>query len=149
MRWAAALVLVLATAANAADGEIYTWKDKEGRINYADNPPPAPNTPRVMNAPGATPMGASQPGKTVADEDLEFRKRRAEAAETQAKADKTKAETDDRQKNCDRARSNLNALESGQRLVRYKDNGEREFLDDAARDAEAERMRKLLADNCK
>jgi hypothetical protein len=162
MRLGAALLLVLAAGANAADGEIYTWKDKDGRTHYADNPPSG-NTPartlsgRSTDKPasaaasgGDTPAAvAPRSAPSAAEQELEFRKRRAESAENQAKAEKAKAEAEEKRRNCERARNQLAALESGQRVARFNDKGEREFLDDAQRAQEVEAARKSAETWCK
>ncbi|MCK7502053.1 MAG: DUF4124 domain-containing protein [Comamonadaceae bacterium] len=68
MRLGAALLLA-ALAAAASAGEIYHWKDKEGRANYADTPPPG-NTPartlsgRTAEIPAAAAAG-KRPGRQV------------------------------------------------------------------------------------
>jgi hypothetical protein len=160
MRWGAALLLVLATGAVADEGEIYTWKDKDGRINYADNPPTGNTPARTLSgrnaekeppAPAATETAAEAPKAqpSAAEQELEFRKRRGEAADNQAKAEKAKAESDERRRNCERARNQLAALESGQRVVRSNEKGDREYLDDAQRAQEIETTRKAAESWCK
>jgi hypothetical protein len=156
MRRSAVLLLVLlAGAAGAA--EIYTWKDRDGRVNYADNPPSGSTPARTLSGRDTEPatVPASQPAagesspKSVADQDLEFRKRQAEAAEQKAKAAKEAAATEEKQKNCERASNQLKALESGQRVAQFNAKGEREFLDDEQR-AQAITNAKKVADSwCK
>ena len=51
--------------------------------------------------------------------------------------------------NCRAARAHLAALDSGQRIARYKDNGEREILDDQQRAAETRRARDVIASECR
>ena len=156
MRLAVVLLLALG-AASAAAGEIYTWKDSEGRVNYSDTPPPG-NTPartlsgRITETPPAPLADKAQTEKrtpTAAEQELDFRKRRAEASEHQAKAEKAAAEADERRKNCEQARNQVAALESGQRVARYNEKGEREFLDDAQRAEEIDRARKAADSWCK
>lgn len=160
MRWGAALLLALAASAAAGEGEIYTWKDKDGRINYADNPPPGNTPARTLSGRNAekapapsvtsdTPAAAPRTQPSAAEQELEFRKRRAEAADNQAKADKVKAEAEERRRNCERARNQLAALESGQRMARVNEKGEREFLDDTQRAQEIESARKSADSWCK
>lgn len=156
MRLGAAVLLALAAAAATA-GDIYTWKDKDGRVTYSDNPPPGNIPARTLGgrnaeaAPGPPEnvQGDKARAPTAADQELEFRKRRAEASEQQVKADKAAAEAEDKRKNCERARNQLTALESGQRVARYNDKGEREFLDDAQRAQEIESARKAVDSWCK
>lgn len=91
---------------------------------------------------------ASKP-KTLAEKELEFRQRRAAEAEAQAKAEKEKADAAQRERACENARSNLAALNSGQRIGRYGSDGQRVILDDAARAEEEARVRKQVDDFCK
>lgn len=155
MRRTAGLFLFL-LAATAGAAEIYTWKDREGRVNYADNPPTGSTKARTLSGRDTepTPVPAAQPAagesaqKSVADQDLEFRKRQAEAAEQKAKADKEAAAAEEKQKNCERARNQLKALESGQRVAQFNAKGEREFLDDAQRAAAIANAKKVADSWC-
>ena len=54
-----------------------------------------------------------------------------------------------RRQNCDRARSHLAALDSGQRIARVNDKGEREILDDRQRAAEVQRAREVMSSDCR
>lgn len=151
-RLAALIAILLAGTAGATD--IYIWKDREGRTNYADNPPHGDTPIRTIGSRGGVqpPAEAAKPDKaapTAADQELEFRKRRGEAADKQAAADKSAAEAAEKRRNCERARNQLAALESGQRVARYNASGEREFLDDAQRTEEIAATRKAVDSWCK
>ncbi len=165
-----ALTLTLAAGLGHAQA-IWKWKDKDGRIQISDRAPPndVPARDILSQPPGAsskagsaTPAAAGDVGKPAAapaapaasgvDSALE-KKRKQDAADKASQqaaaqaADKarvaaTKAE------NCSRARGHMAALESGQRMSRMNANGEREFLDDAARAAESARTRQLMDSNC-
>ena len=54
-----------------------------------------------------------------------------------------------RGENCQRARQQLATVETGQRLVRYNERGERIVLDDAARADEAQAARRAMAQDCR
>ena len=170
MQKTAALFLVLAATAAMA-GEIYMWKDSSGRVHYSDTPPPGQSNARAVRsspdpapkpapAPAAgqaAPTGTAAPAgqaaapkqKSIAEQELEFRQRRAAADEARAKAEKEQAAAEEKRRSCDSARNQLAALESGQRIARFNEKGEREFLEDTQRAAEVERMRKVVADACK
>lgn len=157
MRLGAGLLLAV-LAATAYAGEIYNWKDSNGRANYADTPPPGntpirtlsgrtveiPMPPQLENTKGAKPIASP-----AAEETLELRKRQAQAADKQAQNEKAAADTAEKRANCDRARNYLTALESGQRVARFNDKGEREFLDDSQRAQEIESTRKSVDSWCK
>ncbi|TAH52939.1 MAG: DUF4124 domain-containing protein [Betaproteobacteria bacterium] len=161
LRSAAALLAFLTTLPAAA--QIYNWKEKDGSTVYSDLPPPSgevkvlqpgrippPPAPASGAAPaaGSTSSDAARP-RSVADRDLEFRQRRAAAAEAQARAEKDSAAAADRERYCAQARNQLNVLQSGQRIARPNAAGEREFLDDAARAEEIDRLQQQIAErNC-
>ncbi len=51
--------------------------------------------------------------------------------------------------NCEKARANQALMESGVRVSITNAKGEREILDDAARAAEAKKIRTVIEANCK
>jgi len=163
MRHASLLVLALIVAVPAA-AQVYQWRDAEGRLHYSDVPPPqgeaitvrparkatAPAEPAgTPAAEGAKPAAEAAKPKTLADKELEFRQRRAAAAEAQAKAEQERALAAERQRACEQARNQLAALKTGQRMVRYTSTGEREFIDGAGRAAEIEQTQKYADSVCK
>jgi hypothetical protein len=54
-----------------------------------------------------------------------------------------------RAENCQRARTQVATLESGQRMARVNAKGEREVLDDKARAEELAQARDAAASNCR
>jgi type IV secretory pathway VirB10-like protein len=163
-----ALVLASLTllAALPADAQ-WKWRDKDGRITVSDRPPPRevpekdilgrPNTAaqRAQAAAAAAPAAgtaiAAQASAPVTALEREVQARRRAAEED--KAAKMKAEEERnaarRAENCRNARNHLAALDSGQRIARMNDKGEREVLDDAARAQEAQRAREVIASDCR
>lgn len=158
---AAALMLVSALPAQAQ----WMWRDASGRITVSDLPPPRetpdkdilrrPEAPRRSTAaPAATPASeaASRPTATAAapaDPALEARKRAAEQeqqARQRAEEQKVAAQKAD---NCKRAREQLRLLDSGTRLARVNEKGERVVMDDAARADELRRAREVVAADCR
>jgi hypothetical protein len=146
-------------SAQPADAQ-WRWRDASGRVTVSDVPPPRdipekdilqrPGGARPAATAAAVPAASAAPSpKPAVDKELEARKK---AADQQQQA-KAKAEEQRlaavRAENCSRARSHLANLESGQRLARVNDKGEREFLDEAARDAEARRAREIIASDCR
>ena len=155
-------VLLLGAASGPLQAQ-WKWKDANGRITISDLPPPRGTADRDILqrhdlkrvvAPSAetAASAASAPAKPAAapvDKDLEARKRAAEqdkVAKAQAEDDKLAAQ---RAENCKRARAHLAALDSGQRIARYNDKGEREILDDAGRAAESRRARDVITSDCR
>jgi hypothetical protein len=157
-----ALVLASLTllAALPADAQ-WKWRDKDGRITVSDRPPPRevpekdilskPNLPARAATPAAatTPAAAASAPPTALEREVQARKRAAE----EEKAAKARAEEERnatrRAENCRQARNQLTALESGQRIARTNDKGEREVLDDQGRAQETQRAREVIAADCR
>ena len=163
-----ALILGLAVALSA-NAEIYQWKDKDGKMYYSDRPPP--NQPGIQQkqAPKQVQQPASEPAqdededeadgaepkkaatvapvqkKSLAEQrDEESRKRRA-AAEAREKEEKAAARAT---QNCERARTQYAALNSGQRIARLSETGERKFLNDEEKAAEIAHTKELMDAFC-
>lgn len=156
----AAIACVLSFAASAQ----WQWIDKDGHKVFSDRAPPLDvpdknilkqpgSRAKSTDIPAATGTDTSQtaaPGKPNAlEKALEERKKQAAEAE----AAKTRA-TDERvsqmqAENCNRARQGKASLDSGQRMVRTNAQGEREFLDDAGREQEAQRLQTIINSDCK
>jgi hypothetical protein len=160
MTGAVAALALLALPAQAQ----WKWRDPAGHVQYSDLPPPS-GTPdkdilarpaaqrRIAAAalPASAASGAASnplaPRRT--DPELEAKLKKADAD----KAAKAKADAEHdaaaRADNRTRAKSQLQTLESGVRLARTNDKGEREILDDAQRAAEMKRSRDVMASDCK
>ncbi|GHU03492.1 hypothetical protein FACS1894158_02040 [Betaproteobacteria bacterium] len=141
----AALCLALPLSA-----QIYQWKDASGKTTMSDKPPPgqvpAPKIP-VQQQPSPTQTASGQP--SWAERDLEFRKRQKEAAENAEKAEKAAAAAAQKEESCQRARRQLQALETGELITVRDDKGERRSMDDAQREQEKVKMRSFLEAQCK
>jgi hypothetical protein len=143
------VVLLFCISLPALAQSIYSWKDASGRVHYSDTPPDdgSASTVRNNSAPPAARPARAAP--SVAEQELALRKRLAETSEADDKARKDRARDDERQRSCNSAKAQLAGLESGQRMAHFKDDGEKEFLDDDQRSAEIERTRGVVATSCK
>jgi hypothetical protein len=162
-RLALAAVLVCAPLFALAQ---WQYLDKDGRKVFSDQAPP-PDVPasRILKQPGgragaapeATPAAApaatatakAAPGRDAGlDKALEAKRKQADAAT----AEKKKAEEERiaalKADNCRRARDGKNALESGIRMARVNDKGEREILDDNQRAAEGRQLQAVIDRDC-
>lgn len=166
----AALCAALVTAAPSAAWAQWKWKDRNGQVHISDLPPPRdipdkdvmqrPNesTRRAAAAAAAQASAAQAPvaGASAAaapkprlDPELEARRTRQEQeqkAKDKATEDKATAQ---RAENCQRARQQLATLDSGIRIARLNDKGEREVMDDKARAEESQRTRQIIASECR
>lgn len=160
--WIAAIGLVAVLPAQAQ----WKWKDAKGQVHASDLPPPReipekdvlqrPTEVKRTPANAASAPTALQPSapaqaaaKPRVDPEIEARRVRAEQ-EQQAKA---KAAEDrnaaTRAENCARAKQQLATIDSGMRMARLNDKGEREVLDDKARAEEAQRARQIIQSECR
>ena len=157
-----ALLLLAATAGAQAQ---WKWRDKDGRVTVSDRAPPndvpekdilsKPATARRAllppNAPAsAASAAASAPaGKTALEREVETRRKAQEQeAATKAKAEEARNAAV-KAENCNRARNQLATLESGQRVARLNDKGEREVLDDKGRAEETRQLREQMGSDCR
>ena len=156
---AAILGALLAVPAQAQ----WKWRDKNGQTQYSDLPPPAGiaesdilQRPTVAQRAAPVAAGAASGAASGAalapkgnDPELEAKRRKAE----QEAAAKKKAEDEKlaiaKADNCLRAKAQIRTLDSGVRIARTNEKGEREFMDDAARAAEAKRTQDIIASDCK
>ncbi|WP_041646597.1 DUF4124 domain-containing protein [Aromatoleum aromaticum] len=159
------LFVITLLVALPAGADIYQWRDAQGRVHYSDTPPAGENATTLRQA--VAPAAGEQPGKdaatgtaaggsteaakpkTLAERDLAFRQRRAEAAEAAAKAEQERQQSAERQRDCEQARNQLVALQSGQRLARFNRDGEREVLGDEGRADEIARTQKFVESACR
>lgn len=122
-----------------AQADLYKWKDKTGRVNYTDTPPPAYVKVDNIKAKAAVTNSSTavksldKDGKEIikeADNKLDQdAAKRQQGAEEQKKVDAKKAEEQKaKELNCLTARQNLASLTNGGRIYKTKDNGEREYM---------------------
>ncbi len=158
VRYLALIVgLIVGTAVLAQ----YQWIDRDGRRVFSDTPPPAdlpqknllsqPRAPQAAaqrKVPEAAASAASAPvaaAQADAKPDRHKPTQVSDASKTkaqQAAADATRAD------NCRRALGAKAALDSGQRLARINERGEREFIDDTERAAEQRRLQEIIRSEC-
>lgn len=103
-------------------------------------------SPDGNGTPSADPTKPKEPGK---DPILEARKQKAEQEKAeQRKAEEARQAAANREQ-CTRARNQLLGVENGLRVARVNAQGEREFVDDAGRAAEVQRLRSAVSSLCK
>jgi Domain of unknown function (DUF4124) len=157
---ASLLGMTLALPASAQ----WKWRDKKGQTQYSDLPPPAgvaeqdilqrPNSPAVLQrtTPATAPASAASAAPALVpkstEPELEAKRKKVE----QEAAEKKKAEEAKyaaaKAENCVRAKAQMRTLDSGIRVARINEKGEREFLGDAARAVDTQRVREAIASEC-
>lgn len=168
------LILALAGASFAVTAFAqWQWIDKDGRKVFSDRSPPADIKEKdILKRPGSstriataiapaagtaapTATAASAAGKAGApqlsgkDAQLEARKKQAEDEQAAKKKAEEEKVAKAKAENCDRAKRGLLTFESGVRVSITNAKGEREFMDDNARAAEAKRLRDITAADCR
>ena len=94
------------------------------------------------------PGPAANAAPTLAERELAFRKRRLDAAQAESKSAEQRARAERAARACDDSRSARRALESGMRVARVAESGEREFLGEAERAARLAALRRDIAEQC-
>ncbi|HJW27012.1 MAG TPA: DUF4124 domain-containing protein [Rhodocyclaceae bacterium] len=148
MKTACTLILCLVASLqfSPASAQVYQWKDSSGRTVISDSPPPsgAKGSRTISTAPAA----GSAP-KAAAEKDMDFRKRRQDARQKAEDDAKEQTATAERKENCEQAKIELSTLESGERLMVRDEKGDKRFMEDAQRQQEMERTRRIIAESCK
>jgi len=164
--WRSALLAVATTLVCTGAAAQWQWVDGSGRKVFSDTPPPpgipeknivkragaAGTKPAVTatTAPSASPAAApaATPQISGRDEQLEAKKKQAEAQEQAQKKTEADKLAKARQDNCERAKRGKTTLESGVRMATTNTKGEREIMDDAARGAEVKRINEIIQSSC-
>lgn len=161
----AACLLALAAAGAHAQG-VWKWRDASGQLHIGDTAPP-PGTPAkdILGAPpggvlpppaALVPKPASAPVDKAADIANDNALDKKKKAADKEKADKDKADraalearnAAARKDNCERAQGALRALQSGERIARMNEKGEREYIDDARRASDTKAAQDTVNSSC-
>ena len=160
------LLLVASALCCSAALAQWQWLDGAGRKVFSDTPPPASVPDKnILKRPGLAPAPAATettsapatvaPATTAAapklngrDEQLEAKKKQAEAEEQAKKKTEDEKVAKARQDNCERAKRNKTTMDSGIRVATTNAKGEREIMDDKARAAENQRLNAIIQSDC-
>ncbi len=148
--------VLLLWLANTANADVYKWVDKDGKVQYSDQPPLSGDAKKMKrkskdSSETSSPASNSvaKPAASVADQELEYRKRKAEKEETEKKQ-LSEADTAKQNKQyCASLKGDLRSHSDGTRLVRYNEKGERTFLDDKERADSKVKLEERIAKECK
>jgi hypothetical protein len=130
-----------------AYAQVYKWVDEKGVTHYGERPPQGKKAEEVgqrLANPGPAPGKAAQP--SWKDQDLEFRRRKIEAEQNEAK---DRQREDAQRQGCNQARDQLAQMRSARRLYRLDEKGERVFQSDDERNASVARLEQLVSDRCR
>lgn len=144
------MMMLLSTTAY---GQLLKCIGKDGRVEYASQCPPGSKAQPtgIKTAPSSAPSGAAAATeKSLAERDAEFRKRRVEKQESEAKEAKKTAEAEQRERACNDARAYLKNLEARNRVVKFDPKtGERIYLEEAQYASETAAAQRSIEANCK
>ena len=161
-----ALVALLCLAAVGAAQAQWKWRDAKGNIQYSDMPPP-PGTPDkdilarpqlvrptiIVSPPGAAASASSAPrapaASTPAEQQAAARAKQEQEQAAAKQKDEERRIAQIRRENCARAQANLRELQSGVRITRTNDKGERVFMDEAQIAGEVGRARDVITSECR
>jgi hypothetical protein len=162
--WRSMLLAFATTLVCTGAAAQWQWVDGSGRKVFSDTPPPSGIPEKnILKRPGpaitapvaaasttstATPAPAAAPQITGRDEQLEAKKKQAEAQEQALKKAEADKQAKARQDNCERAKRSKTTLESGVRMATTNAKGEREIMDDTARGAEVKRINEIIQSSC-
>jgi hypothetical protein len=149
----------------------WQWIDKDGRKVFSDRPPPT-DTPEknILKQPVGRSQAAKLPTAAIAptidagtaapqtagiapklsgkDKELEEKKKQAEDAQAARKKAEEQKIALAKADNCARSMQSKATLDSGVRIARTNDKGEREIMDDTARAAETQRVQSIINSDC-
>lgn len=161
----ALFVAVLACVCAGAAHAQWKWRDAKGNVQYSDMPPP-PGTPDkdVLQRPNTSARlivvapPSSEPASTVArpasaptkaEQEAAAREKQRQDQQAAKQKEEERRLAEQRRDNCARAQASMRDLQSGIRLARTNEQGERIYLDDSQRQAEVDRTRQIISSDCK
>lgn len=165
-RLALAALLLLGLGWSLPAPAQWVWRDSNRQMHSSDLPPPRDiperdilKRPAARPAPSASapaaaasrPVAAGSPASAASgglQAEVEARRAKAEKEEKAKQEAEERSRNEQRAENCRNARREIATFESGQRVVRMNDKGEREFLDDKARAEAMQRAREVAGSDC-
>jgi len=144
------LIIAVWSLCLSAHAGLNKWVDADGKVHYSDTPPQDVKTQSIpiISGKGQTEAPATYSNKSYAEREAELRKSKQEKTKASEKAELQASESALKKQNCSSAQQNLRHMEEGTRVVTYDANGERSYLDDAAREQRMNEIRKSISENC-
>lgn len=176
MKYAHKILMFSLCLVSLAASAQWQWTDKDGRKVFSDRAPPAdileknilkrpagrttPPTAAATSLNGAAPApaiaaasapqgSASTPKLSGVEKELLEKKKKAEEAELAKRKAEEERIVKAKIENCARAKQAKTSFNSGIRISRINEKGEREIMDDTSRAAEAKRIQSIIDSDCK
>ena len=139
-----AILLATLLAAGAAEAQMYKCVDARGVTQYADKPCPGGKQVDIRGQPPIS--GRLQPqDPNLSREERDFQRRRTQ----REREEQAEARAGDQQKRkCASMQAELQRLGTQRRITTVNAKGEREIMDDAARERRAEQLRTDIGRQC-
>ena len=129
---------------SAFAGEIYSWKDKDGRTHYADRPP-ADSKIKTLSGRAAPAPAASASGSALAEKNRAFKERSAAKAEAEQKSAEEAKRSEAKRQYCAELKQRRDTFESGVRITHVV-GGENVYYSDEERAALSRKARADFAE---
>lgn len=143
------LLLVAALLAQpAAAGEVYKWKDEQGRIHYSDTPPAHQPSNRLEGIRKGSEASAEQARKALADKLNESQMHRQQTQEAEDKQRAAEEEKRKRAEACRKAQERLAILQQRGVVAQIDAQGQRKTLSDAERQAAISQTQQRVTETC-
>jgi hypothetical protein len=140
---------------NLAYSQVYKWVDEKGVTQYSASPPPAGKGKKIINKPAHASGATAKPTSaemTWQEKEVEFRARRAAAAERQHREEAMRGvaqhKAGEQRANCMAAHRDLVAPQKQQRIFSLDERGERKYVDDKDRPRMTEDLKKIVVRDC-
>lgn len=145
--------ILLALLSLTVGAQVYRWVDKDGKVQYSDQPPPPgaakAEATRINSASSSTAGAASTPAKAPDKAGKPADKGGASDGDAAKQAADKERQARETEEFCRGARAHLKTLQEGGRMTTTDANGERAVMSDEQMEAESAKLQKQIADNCK
>jgi hypothetical protein len=144
---------LLCTLALPVSADFFKWTDTNGQTHFGDTPPANAKNITPLDTPKANVLKMEKSeGTTDSKARMERQKRMTEVLQQEAQdrenaAQNAADEKEQRDKECAKLRQQLKAMD-GMRLFTTDENGQREYIDDASRNAYIAEINKSIETNC-
>jgi hypothetical protein len=140
------ITLILLAIAGLAQAGIYKWVDEKGVTHYSSTPHNSSAQQIKVQQPQAITESSSPSSSIRLWEANESMKKSRERRQKQEEADQQ--EKQEREHICVLARQYLHELQKHARIFSRNEQGEREYWDDATKEAEIKKAQDAIKNNC-
>ena len=130
-----------------AYAQVYKWVDEKGVTHYGERPPQGKNAREVEQRLGnPAPAPGNSARQNWKDKDLEFRGRRIEAEQAEAKQQQQEAAN---RQACNQARDRVAQMKTARRMYRLNEKGERVYQSDEEHQTAIAQLDRMVSERCR